>query len=453
MSAPSGRPALVAAILLGGDVLVLQLGVLVGALVRAHLVTWFPIGIGAEVFLGANAVLVVLPIGYWLANLYPGYGQTGVERLRARVKVTALLFATLLLFDHLAQSGQWSRGILVTAALFSLVAIPIWDAAARHVLIRHRLWGMPVAVWGQPERRATVVRSLIDHPTIGWNPVFEGDWPDASAPPLPGVSLAILVSPANGTAAVPPVTDRLPYARVVLVPAVDEVQSLWVSVRDMGTHLGLEMRRNLLSTRNRMMKRCLDLAVAGVAGILCAPVVLAAGLAVKIASPGPMFFVQRRAGRNGVPFSMLKLRTMAVDADKRLEAAIAESPETAAEWRNSMKLRHDPRIVPVVGRFLRRFSIDELPQFWNVLRGDMSVVGPRPLPAYHVEALDPVLCDLRQQVYPGITGLSQISGRSSRSIEEQQRLDGYYVRNWSPWLDLHILACTVVEVLRGEGAW
>ena len=448
----AARPILVAAILLAGDLLILQLGVLFGTLVRAHLIVWFPIGIGTEVFLGANAALIVLPIGYWLANLYPGYGQTGVERLRSRVMVTVLLFATLLLYDHLAQSGQWSRGILVTAALFALIAIPIWDSLARHILIRHRLWGMPVAIWGQPERRETVVRSLIDHPTIGWNPAYEGDWPDASVAALPGISLAILVSPADG-AAMPPVTDRLPYARVVLVPAVDDIPSLWVSVRDMGTHLGLEMRRNLLLPGNRMMKRGLDLIIASVAMIVSAPVILLAALSIKIASPGPAFYVQRRFGQNGVPFSMIKLRTMVVDADTRLQALFASFPQAADEWRNSMKLRHDPRIVPVVGPFLRRFSIDELPQFWNVLRGDMSVVGPRPLPAYHLQALDPVLCDLRQQVHPGITGLSQISGRSSRSIEEQQRLDSYYVRNWSPWLDLHILARTVVEVLRGEGAW
>jgi lipopolysaccharide/colanic/teichoic acid biosynthesis glycosyltransferase len=118
-----------------------------------------------------------------------------------------------------------------------------------------------------------------------------------------------------------------------------------------------------------------------------------------------------------------------------------------------MKLREDPRIIPRIGHFLRRFSIDELPQLWNVLRGEMSLIGPRPLPDYHLAALDQAGTDLRRHVRPGMTGLSQVSGRSSRSLEEQQHLDGYYVRNWSLWLDLHILARTVLAVVRGRGAW
>jgi lipopolysaccharide/colanic/teichoic acid biosynthesis glycosyltransferase len=118
-----------------------------------------------------------------------------------------------------------------------------------------------------------------------------------------------------------------------------------------------------------------------------------------------------------------------------------------------MKLRDDPRIIPRIGQFLRRFSVDELPQLWNVLRGEMSLIGPRPLPDYHLAALDRAGADLRRHVRPGMTGLSQVSGRSSRSLEEQQHLDGYYVRNWSLWLDLHILARTVLAVVRGRGAW
>lgn len=452
-AAPAGsRAALVVAVLVAGDLLVLQAGVGIGALVRTYLTAWFPIGIGPSVFLGANAAVLFLPLGYWLAGLYPGYGQTGVERLRSRVTVTVLLFAALLLYDHLAQSGQWSRGILLTAALCALVAIPVWDGIARRLLIRRRLWGMPVAIWGPSERRAAVVRSLTEHPTIGWNPAFEGEWPESNALALPSVTLAILVAPVNGTP-VPAMIDRLPYARVVLVPAVDEVQSLWVSVRDMGTHLGLEMRRNLLAPGNQLLKRALDLTLGGVALLVSGPVVAVAALLVKLVSPGPAFYVQRRFGRDGAPFDMLKLRTMVPDADARLETLLATSPAAAAEWRSSMKLRHDPRIIPVIGRFLRRFSIDELPQFWNVLRGEMSLVGPRPLPGYHLQAFRTTVCDLRQQVRPGLTGLSQISGRSTQSLEEQQRLDSYYVRNWSPWLDLHILARTVVEVLRGKGAW
>lgn len=446
------RTLAVPAILIAGDLLVLQATIGVGLLVRIYLTAWFPIGIGREIYLGANVAVLLLPVGYWLAGLYPGYGQTGVERLRSRVIVTALLFLAIIAYDYLAQNGQWSRGILLVSAMCTLVAIPIWDGIARYLLIRQGLWGMPVAVWGLPERRAEVVRSLREHPEIGWNPAFEGEIPDPAAPPLPGVTLVILLAPTTG-AAVPAVTDLLPYPRVVLVPAVDDVQCLWVSVRDMGTHLGLEMRRNLLAPSNRMLKRALDVAVAVPAMIVSTPIIALAGLLIVTLSPGPLLYRQRRAGRNGSSFEMIKLRTMVRNADDRLAEVLAASPDAADEWRRTMKLRGDPRIVPVIGRFLRRFSIDELPQFWNVLRGEMSVVGPRPLPTYHLEALGAEACGLRQQVRPGITGLSQISGRSTRSVEEQLRLDSYYVRNWSFWLDLHIFAKTLIQVLSGRGAW
>jgi len=446
------RTLAVPGILIAGDILVLQAAIAVGLLVRIYLNAWFPIGIGREIYLGANIAVLLLPVGYWLAGLYPGYGRTGVERLRSRVIVTALLFLAIIAYDYLAQNGQWSRGILLVSATCTLVAIPIWDGIARHLLIRHGLWGMPVAVWGPPARRAEVVNSLREHPEIGWNPTFEGETPDPAAPPLPGVTLAILVAPAAGTP-VPAVTDQLPYPRVVLVPAVDEVQCLWVSVRDMGTHLGLEMRRNLLAPSNRMIKHAIDIAIAVPAMIVSAPVVALAGLLVVLFSPGPLLYRQRRTGRNGNSFEMIKLRTMVPNADGRLAEVLAASPAAADEWRRTMKLRDDPRVVPIVGRILRRFSIDELPQFWNVLRGEMSLVGPRPLPPYHLEALGAEACGLRQQVRPGITGLSQISGRSTRSVEEQLRLDSYYVRNWSFWLDLHIFAKTLIQVLGGKGAW
>jgi len=118
-----------------------------------------------------------------------------------------------------------------------------------------------------------------------------------------------------------------------------------------------------------------------------------------------------------------------------------------------MKLRVDPRIIPGIGHFLRRWSIDELPQLWNVILGDMSISGPRPLPCYHLDALTKDTCKLRRKVRPGITGLSQISGRSSLLLEENSLLDTYYVRNWSLWLDLHIISRTIRAIVRGRGAY
>lgn len=439
-------------LLIAGDVLVLEAGIVVGTLVRSALDLWFPISIGPSVFVGANIALLALPLCYAVAGLYPGYGKTAVERLRLRVTVTALMFALLMLLDHLSNEVDWSRGILLGAAVFSVAVIPLWDSLARSLLIRFKFWGMPVVALGPAAPRTQLVHALQEHPTIGWNCVYQGELTEAVPHPFPGAALAIVIAPIDSQATA--ITDFLPYRRVVLVPGLDEMQALWVTARDMGPHLGLEIQRNLLVPANRTLKRAMDLLISSVCLVAASPIIAIAAVAITISSPGASpFYRQRRLGEGGRPLDMIKLRTMVPNAEESLEALLAASPAAKDEWLRTMKLRQDPRIIPGVGHFLRRFSIDEMPQFWNVLRGDMSLVGPRPLPDYHVRAFGQAANDLRQKVRPGITGLCQISGRSTRNLSEQQRLDSYYVRNWSLWLDLHILGRTVIEVIVGKGAW
>jgi lipopolysaccharide/colanic/teichoic acid biosynthesis glycosyltransferase len=228
---------------------------------------------------------------------------------------------------------------------------------------------------------------------------------------------------------------------------------LWTEPRDLGGVLGLEIEQKLLDPWNRLVKRSLDILIASVGLLLSWPVLLVAALLIRRASPGNAFYRQLREGKEGREFGVLKLRTMFIDASRLLQQHLDENPAARLEWSRFCKLKHDPRVLPGIGTFLRQTSLDELPQLWNVLKGEMSLVGPRPFPAYHNQMFDPDVRSARTQVTPGLTGLWQVAARSDGDLKVQASLDEYYIRNWSLWLDLYVLIRTVRVVLTKEGSY
>jgi len=235
-------------------------------------------------------------------------------------------------------------------------------------------------------------------------------------------------------------------ADLVVAPGLVEVLGPRVSVRPTAGLSLLEVET--VAPRQRLIaKAILDRALAIAFLVAAAPVVGVAALAVRMSSPGPAFFRQRRVGVDGRPFTMLKLRSMYSDAEARRETLLAHSDRDGLMF----KMHDDPRITPV-GRILRRFSIDELPQLWNVARGDMSLVGPRPPLPEEVDGYQDQVFR-RLHVRPGLTGLWQVSGRADLSWDESVRLDLRYVDNWSVAMDLHILWKTGRAVLGSSGAY
>jgi lipopolysaccharide/colanic/teichoic acid biosynthesis glycosyltransferase len=186
---------------------------------------------------------------------------------------------------------------------------------------------------------------------------------------------------------------------------------------------------------------------------LFTPLVLVAGVAIHIIDPGPVFFWQPREGLAGKTVRILKLRTMYRDAERRLETLLANDPAIQAEWSTHFKLKHDPRILPVIGHLLRSTSLDELPQLFNVIVGEMGIVGPRPFPEYHLLAMNAEFRHKRRSVTPGLTGLWQISERSDADLDLQRQLDEFYIDNRSLWFDWHILLSTIPAVFRRGGAY
>ncbi len=204
-------------------------------------------------------------------------------------------------------------------------------------------------------------------------------------------------------------------------------------------------------------KRALDLLLVGVASLIALPVCLVIAAIIKLTSPGPVLFVQERLGRNGRPFRFYKFRSMRHDADdaihRQFAAMFINGDEDGCKAQNGgkagYKLEEDPRVTPI-GRWLRRTSLDELPQLLNILKGEMSLVGPRPPISYEIENYQPWHLE-RLKVTPGLTGLWQVMGRSRVSFDEMVHLDLHYINHWSPLLDVQILLRTVPVVLRGTG--
>ena len=212
----------------------------------------------------------------------------------------------------------------------------------------------------------------------------------------------------------------------------------------------LEMVNQRRMRALRVEKWILDRLLAVIAFVLLLPFFVIIPILIKLTSRGPVFYRQNRLGRGGRPIRVWKFRSMYVDADARLASILASDPAKRAEWEANFKLADDPRVTPL-GRFLRKTSIDEFPQLFNVFAGDMALVGPRPIVQDEVKYYGPAY-DIFASVHPGVTGLWQASGRSGTDYARRVALDTYYVLNWSPWMDVWILFRTIGAVLFMRGA-
>jgi Undecaprenyl-phosphate galactose phosphotransferase WbaP len=360
--------------------------------------------------------------------------------------------------------------VLLATFAFALVLPPLAESASRRFLVARGRWGIPAVVLGAGVAGRAIVRTLRADPQLGLVPVALLDnRPDAWSRSMEGVPVAGPLGLAcdfetRAEAAIVALGDlssedaaglpqELNFPRVIVLPPSIGVASMWVTARDLGGSLGLEIKKNLLVARHLSLKRAMDRAIALPLFVASLPVIGIAAVWIKLISRGPAFYCQIREGGAGQPILVWKLRTMHVAGERLLEAWFEQHPEARLEWSRHFKLRNDPRVLPGIGKLLRRTSLDELPQLWSVLRGEMSLVGPRPFPDYHLEQFPPEFRALRTRVLPGLTGMWQVSARSEGDIDAQESLDTYYIRNWSPWLDLYILARTVGAVLFARGAY
>jgi Undecaprenyl-phosphate galactose phosphotransferase WbaP len=410
-----------------------------------------------------------------LAGLYPGYGISGPDELRRSTTTTALAALCHLSLLFAIQETSASRFIALGVWLLLIPIAWLLRDGIKRLLVKARLYGNPVIVLGGGKTGHLAVREFLDNPTLGIIPVavFDDD-PSKHDARVEGVPVLGTLDDAISWKAPYTVRDAIiaissvssrrvvtlaqelghRYRNVGVVADLVGVGNLWTRTKTVGTCSLLEMRHERFDRVNLVLKRAFDLSVGVPLFLISVPVIAICALLVKLASPGASpFYTQSRPGLRGKRMRMWKIRTMVPNAERALLDHLNGNNGAREYWERHMKLEDDPRVIPFFGRFLRKASLDELPQLWNVVKGEMSLVGPRPFPDYHLSRFSAEFRELRTQVPPGITGYWQVTHRSAANIEQQQASDTYYVYNWSLWLDLWIMFRTIGVVLSGKGAY
>lgn len=360
-----------------------------------------------------------------------------------------------------------SRGILLIGGSILLLAVPAARLAVKSWGARHRWWGHKCVFYAFDDADLEVLRSAMRRLNSCLRPVLVLLHSAESGRIESALGLPVLPGPATlscGCARQAHAVfvfmmhpDRRAESESILLQAqklfgrtiiVHESLSfcnLWARTIEIGGFLGLEVRQRLLDPKRMLLKTTIDLVLAALLLVFLLPVFVLIAVAIWVENPGPVIFRHTRLGRHGKPFQALKFRTMRPDSERMLREALARNETLRRQWQERRKLPEDPRVT-VVGRFLRRASLDELPQLLNVLRGEMSLIGPRPIVAEEVQKYGGSY-DLAAKVRPGLTGLWQVSGRNTLPYSERVALDLYYIRDWSIWLDLYVLIKTPAAVL------
>jgi Undecaprenyl-phosphate galactose phosphotransferase WbaP len=419
-----------------------------------------------QIFIILALILVLI---FWRSGLYPGQGINRPEELHRMVINISFSFLILIGITFVFQTTIiYSRLVLAFAWVLSVVFMPGARVLARKLFIRLGLWGEPVVVIGDQDKALSISDYFINKTHFGIRPISvlceehcASD--DVIHYPLltvnqikdfareHGLRTALLIINDLSTAETLISRYQFIFKRVILVKyqngsyGLNKLKSL-----DFSEVLGLQVIQNLLSVQAQWVKRAIDLAVSICGLMVLAPFFALVAALVKLDSPGKVFYQQERLGRGGQIIKMHKFRTMRQDADVVLQEHLESDPEIKAEWDTYQKLQKDRRITRV-GKILRRFSIDELPQLWNVLAGEMSLVGPRPMMINQAEMYGKYY-QYYVQVTPGVTGLWQISGRNRTTFQRRAELDSEYIQTWSIWLDTYIMVRTVLVVLSRDGA-
>ena len=403
---------------------------------------------------------------FYAAGLYPGILLAPEEEVK-RFSMSA--FFSLMGEAFALMTIKSTRDFIpIAAALilawpFATVLLPLGREFGRRLYSRFRWWGVPAVIYSKGTQGYDIVNRLITRKHPGYRPVliitdtpfhddnYKGIEIRERTPETINsieklrIKVAIICGYDRSLELI-----QTNYRYIIRVPKNQLNTNMSLHMKDFGGILGFSSTNYLTKSGAVFVKRFIDICLCIFAAPIVLPVVALLAIIVKMTSPGPVFYGHKRVGKDHKEIKCWKFRSMCIDAEEKLKEILANDPVRAEEWEKDRKFTDDPRVTKF-GKILRKTSLDELPQLWNIFKGEMSFVGPRPV-------TEPELAKYKQfseyvlSVKPGLSGMWQISGRSNTGYEERINLDTYYIQNWSIWLDLWIIIKTVGVVIIGKGA-
>jgi Undecaprenyl-phosphate galactose phosphotransferase WbaP len=409
---------------------------------------------------------------FQIMRLYPAVYLAPAEELR-NLTIASLMAHGGIIFSRYIEDEEFDAISIafIISFIFSTLILMICRGLMRYFFGRTRLSGIPAVIYGGGSTGHLVVDRLLSGDKAGYIPVVILDDDPECGDEYRGIPVIrnTMIGPElvkrhkiKMAIVAMPNLNQQEMARLinysvsafrynVLIPDFFTINNIWMSVRDFNGILGLATSHRLRMSWNLAIKRFMDLSIVTIGGLVILPFLLVIALLVKLSSPGPVLYGHERMGRNGVRFKAYKFRSMIIDADKKLDELLASDVKLKEEWEASHKLKNDPRVT-TIGKFLRRTSFDEFPQLINILKGEMSLVGPRPVVKEEMIRYGE---NYRRifSVKPGLTGLWQVSGRSDTDYADRISYDTYYIQSWSVWLDLWVLYRTPGVIFKGKGAY
>lgn len=402
-----------------------------------------------------------MPAIYWITFFFSGLytrrmsGTMVILRILQASAVAMIVIATLLFVSK--EGGSYSRTIVLGYFLINLL-LPLWILLIRNLMIRQKWMEEKVLLVADAGGEKRVADWLSEEPGYGYHVVAVKHPEQVADDDMVGdVGAVIIALEGDSFERTMRIVENLQHRanQIILFPRETRFPRMKMMVLGAvgrgGGGIGFRIENRLLDPLDRTVKAAFDLGAGLALTLLLSPLMVGITLWIWMSDGGAPLYRQKRIGRNGRHFLIYKFRTMNREADRILQKILSDDPVLRQEWERERKLKNDPRVT-AFGRFLRKTSLDELPQLLNVMKGEMSLVGPRPIVAGEVKKYGENF-RFYTAVKPGITGLWQVSGRNDLDYGERVELDAWYVRNWSLELDLMILIRTAGVVLRREGSY